>query len=198
MTLRGCLIWCLGAGTVVFIGTAGVSGYQLLSRQHARSLAQGVSETSSAASSTPSLATAATDPQPTVPAANPAPASPSSAAPRSTAALLPPLRQHVASATAAPGHASRPEKRAARRSAAPLVAAHHPAPRRPALAAATAQLHVPSYRPSGYAAPRQPGALYPPPPPSPVTYYPYHGYYGYRSGYAYDAAYPRYPYYPVN
>jgi hypothetical protein len=76
------------------------------------------------------------------------------------------------------------------------LVAHHPLPLPPSPTAATAQQHVPSNRTSGYAAPRQPGAWYPPPPMPPPVYYPYQGYYGYRTGYAYYTGYP--PYYPVN
>jgi hypothetical protein len=209
MTMRGFLLGCVGGGAVVFIGAAGASGYQLLSRQHALSVAQAVPETSPAAPPSASTAMAVTEQQqPSLPAANPAPASPLPAASESAAAVPP---QHVASGAASPDHAALPEKRAANRSAAPTVAAHHPAPRPPAVATITAQRQVPSYRHDTHAVPWQPGAAYlpPPPPPAPrVAYYRTQGYYGYRSGYAYyavdpRAAYPRavyppYPYYPVN
>ncbi len=204
MTLHGLLMWCLGVGAVAFIGVAGASGYQLLARQHAQSVAQRAPETSatpsanpSPAVTTPSSAIAAAEPTPTAPAVNPAAGSPSPAAPGSAAASLPLLRRHVASAAAAPDHAVRTGKHPVRRSAAATVAAHHPAPRPPSLAAATPLPHVPSYRSDGYATPRQPGVWYPPPPAPPAAYYPYQGYYGYRSGYAYYAGYPRYPYYPA-
>jgi hypothetical protein len=202
MTLRGLLMWCLGVGSLVFIGVAGASGFQLLARQHGQRVAEAVSDPVPAVASIASSPIERADTQLTPHAANPSPASPLSAPALSpargpAAALLPPLRQHITGGFAAVDQLGRPERHAPRRSAASKGTAHRLAPRPPSLAAAMAPPHLPGYRPDRYEVPRQPGIWYPPPPAPPVAYYPYRSYYGYRSGYAYYAGYPRYPYDPA-
>jgi hypothetical protein len=193
MSLRGFLMWYLGA--VLLVGTAGATGYQLLTHHRAQLAARDTAEPAPTAGPPPAMAAA----QPAEPSAQalPLPATngpPSAAASeqyRRTAASrahpFPALRPH-------PGvsyHAALLDRRAARRSTAVATRpTHHPA----ALTAET-RTPVPYLRARQYAVPSQPETGYAPSPPPSVTYYAYPGYPGYRPGYAY---YPSpYRYYRV-
>ncbi len=180
MTVRGFLLWYLGA--VTFVGVAGASGYQIMARQHAESAARGVA-VAGAQVSPPAAMGADAQPQAAAPSVNPAPLPTPLPAPVPTnmgIAALPLLRPPVTAASPPAPVTHQPAHRA--------VALHHPI-HRPVAVAAAPRVR-PRYQPPPYT------ALYPPPPPRPV-YYGYPSYYVYRGGYAYYSYYPRYGYYPV-
>lgn len=202
MSVRGFLLWYLGA--VLLVGSAGATGYQVLSRHRAQLAAREAAEPSAIASPPEALAAAQpVAPSAVLPEASPSPAtdeqSRTAAAEshRRTAASarfrLPALRPHLA----ASDHALRPDRRVARRPTTLALAtrpAHHPA----ALAVA-ARAPAPHPVAGRYTvALRPPGGYAEPPPPS-VRYYAYPGAYpgypGYQPGYAYY--YPGYRYYRV-
>ena len=173
MTVRGFLLWYLGAVTLV--GVAGASGYQIMARQRAESAVRG---DAAAAVPAPVATVAYAQPQAAAPRVPPAPVLALASTSTRTAAL-PPLRRHVA-AVSPPGPLTRhPLHRA--------IAMRHPV-HRPVVAAVVWR-EAPRYRPGPYA------VLYPPPPR--VAYYRYPGYYVYQGGYAYFSYYPRYGYYPA-
>ena len=102
MTLRAFLMWYLGA--VVFVGAAGASGYQALSRQHS----QGATDASTATPSTATTSTAsiASEPSATAPLTTPQEPSPSAATVAGPAlhslrpaAATPASHQHFAAVT---------------------------------------------------------------------------------------------------
>jgi hypothetical protein len=177
MTVRGFLLWYLGA--VTFVGVAGASGYQAMERQHAENSAHGVAVAAALVSS-PAAIGADAQPQAAAPSANPSPLP--APAPRSAKiTALPPLHPPVAAAAPPAPVTHQPSHRA--------VAEHHTIHRPVAVAA------VPRVIPR-YQAPPNTAAYPPPPPPRPATYG-YPGYYVYRGGYAYYSYYPRYGYYPA-
>src|SRR5665213_3449479 len=108
MNLRKFLMCYLGA--VLFVGTAGASGYQVLSRQHAKLAAAAQPQGSGLPQAMVAAVAAGND----VPEAAPVPAVNS----------LPPLRRHVA--TSGTGHASPPHRLADRRPAAAAHPVHRP------------------------------------------------------------------------
>jgi hypothetical protein len=188
MTVRGFLAWYLGA--VLFVGTAGAGGYQILTQQRAQRAAQEAAEP-------PATTVAAA--QPVVPDTGQSEPSPSpslsNAANTATAALhqpaatlrpFPPLRSHLT----ASDHVARPEWRAGRHTKLALAErpAHHPR----TLAAAT---RTPYRSAARYVVPLRPPGGYAPPRPA-VTYYAYPAYQPYPPGYGYAYA-PGYPYYRV-
>lgn len=194
MTVRKFLAWYLGA--VLFVGTAGAGGYQVLLRQRAQPAMQQAAEP--ATSEGPPAAMAAA--QPVVPdvgqaaALPPQPSSHPANAPgplshRSTVALrpFPALRPHLAAAD----HASRQgEQRPARRALAARPTHHWVA-----VAAAT-RTRTPHPLPGRYVVRLRQAGGYAVPPPS-FTYYAYPGYQPYPPGYAYYYAPRYYPYYRV-
>ncbi len=159
MSVRGFLMWYIGA--VVFVGTAGASGYQALMRLHA----QNAAETRAATPSEAPIAMAETPPPPAASAPSPAVESPPPAASTPAEASPspnrpPPLREHVAAATEP---ALRAGKGAAEQPGVAQGRVHH----RPAPATTMAQRQSPGYPPRWYVAPGRPGVWYPPPPPAP-------------------------------
>src|SRR5208282_3596885 len=93
MTVRGFLLWYLGAVTLV--GVAGASGYQIIARQRAEST---VRDAPAAAAPAPMDTVADAQPQAAAPRATPAPL-PAPAPTSTRTAALPPLRPHVAAAS---------------------------------------------------------------------------------------------------
>jgi hypothetical protein len=172
MTLRGFLTWYLGA--VLFVGTAGATGYQVLARHQAevaaRELAPQVPDTG---------------PIPTMVAAEfPAVNAPPSAVPSTpyNLANATPL-PHSRVAKSGARHAAQSARPAERRPATRTLAARRPAapPR-----------HVPPPVTGQYVAPAQPVWVYVQAPAPAGAWYVYPGYTAYRPGYAYY--HPRYYY----
>lgn len=199
MTLRGFLTWYFAA--VLLVGTAGATGYHLLSRHRAQLAARPTTEASATAKPPQAMAEA----QPIAPGADlpqPSP-SPTTNGPPNAAASeqyrrtaesephgLPALRPHLAGSY----RASQLERRAGRRPTSQALAtrpAHHPA----TLAVATRHPPARQYAMPLDAMPLRPYVAYAQAPPPSVTYYTYPGYPVYRPGYPY---YPSpYPYYRV-
>jgi hypothetical protein len=164
MTVRGFVSWYLGS--VIFVATAGATGYQILSRQHATETAE--IQPSSPAPSQPA-AVATSEPAPAaqrVPTTTPAPA-PSGLSAQDALALLPfsppaqhglpPLRRHT----------TLPDRHVVRH--------------KPEIAVAAARHLMP---PSATALP-----------PRVTYYYAYPAYYPYAASYPYGGYYVPYPYY---
>jgi hypothetical protein len=164
MTLRAFLMWYLGA--VVFVGVAGASGYQALSRQHS----QGVTEASTATPATATTSTAALT-TPEVP--SPPVATAASPAVRSPRPSMSTSHQH---ATPATERVSRAGKGVTEPSGAQQRLAHL----RSMPSATSAERRGSDYRTAARQTPDHSGAWYPPPPP-PATYR-YHGTYASQSG----------------
>jgi hypothetical protein len=180
MTLRKFLTCYLGA--VLFVGTAGASGYQVLSRQHAQlAAAQSVpprvmaaAEPVASGNSTPEAAAS-----PAVNAPSSAPASPAQ-----RRAAAPPLRSRVA--TSGTGHGSQSYRLAERRPGTVVLTARPT--RRTVVQTFTPIRPVPMVIAGHYVARSQPVWVYGQPVAPTVVYYPYRGYAYY---------YPRYQYYRV-
>jgi hypothetical protein len=165
MTLRGFLTWYLGA--IVFVGTAGASGYQVLSRQQAEQAAAKAPD----AAAVP-MAVAAAPPAETAPPAAAGGAAPST--PYNIADATKPPQPPQSQAEKAPAvHAPKWVKPVERR---PMTAARRPVAPPPRVAVAAPA-------PSGWVYAQVPAP----------TYYAYPGYPAYRPGYVYY--YPRYQYY---
>jgi hypothetical protein len=195
MTLRGFLMWYLGA--VLLVGTAGATGYQILSRHRAQLAARDTAEPAPTAGPPPAMAAA----QPAEPGAQVSPLSAANGP--SSAATLEPIRRTVASRVHAfPAlrphigvsyHTALLDRRVARRSTAVALATrptHHLA-----APATETRTTVPRLRAHQYVVPSRPDIGYAPSPLPSVTYYAYPGYQAYQPGYPY---YPSpYPYYRV-
>ncbi len=197
MTLHRFLMWYLGA--VLFVGTAGAGGYQILSRHHAQ-LAEREAAAQSPASGLPQAMAAA---EPIAPGNNlpeaatfPAVNSPSRRAAASPAVLYPPLHSQLAGSTAlrphlattGTSHVSQSYRLADQRHTTIARTTH-----RTVAQTVTLLRQAPPLPASQYAAFSQPAWMYAQPPAPSVRFYPYPGYPAYQPGYAYY--YPRYQYY---
>ncbi len=170
MTVRGFMTWYLGS--VIFVATAGATGYQILSREHAIETA-GTQPASPAPSE--SAMVAATEPAhaQSIPTTTPAPA-PSGLSAQDALALLPldtfsPLAQHALPPLRR--HITLPDRHVVRHK--PEIAAvvvRHPIP--PSVTTFATAL-----------------------PPRVRYYYAYPTYYPYAAGYPYGGYYVPYPYY---
>jgi hypothetical protein len=177
MTLRAFLMWYLGA--VVFVGAAGASGYQVLSRQHS----QGVTEASTAP---PSTATTSTAPPSTATTSTASLTTPEVPAPPVATAAAPEARSPQPSASASHQHAVAATERvshAGKGVTEPSGAQQRLAHLRSMPSLASAERRGSDYRPAAHQASDHLGAWYPPPPPPPPpATYRYHGNYAYQSG----------------
>jgi len=203
MTLQRFLMWYVGA--VLFVGTMGAGGYQILSRNHTQ-LAErevtarfGDSDLARADSAAGPGAPANGLPEAaTFPAVN-SPSSAFSSTPHRRAAASPPLHSQSAAVTplrshlttTGTSHASQTRRLADRRYATSASTAR-PTDRTVGQTP-TPLRQAPPLLAGQYAPFSQPAWIYAQAPSPPATYYPYAGYPAYPPSYAYY--YPRYQYY---
>ncbi|HEY4172034.1 MAG TPA: hypothetical protein VGM42_03335 [Rhodopila sp.] len=209
MTIRGVLMWYLGA--IIVVGGSGAAGYTAI-KQHRALLAEQsattqVAEQAPAPSPAAPAETAAVQAPAVTPVPHPSPAAatktaaapvgrPWPALPKAEAlAEATPVATDAAQVPTVPSWAlEAPVPRPSRSPRRPVIA-HNSSSGKHASHVVVASLHRPVERPNPPHRPAVYAAAHAPAAPR-VTYYAYPGYYPYQSGYPYYSYYSRYSRYP--